>query len=139
MLESKWFIIVMMLLSVLMVYSSVKRLKMNLEDTVKDLDESRENANKMGKYAVLFFSLIAASLMLIYVVSAGWMGLLPMMVVYALIIMKLTAVMIEYGGLQETWGYGKKSFAFDKIQCWINIVTAVAVMFRFFSTGLIVF
>lgn len=138
MLDSKWFIIVMMLLSALMAYASIKRLQMSMKDARKDLSDSRVYAERMGKYAVLLFSSFTVILTIAYVAAAGRLGLLPIIIVYVLVGFKMLALMIEYGALQGTWGYGKKSFAFDKIQCWINLATVVTVILRFFTVGLIV-
>lgn len=135
--ETEWFVIVMMLMSALMIYSSYKRLKMTFEKASEDLKDSIKYANGFGKYAILFFTGVTVALTVAYVGAAGISGLLPIIVVYALVAIKLIALMMEYGALQKVWGYGKKSFAFDKIQCWINLVTAVFIVFRFFMTGLV--
>ena len=135
--ETNWFVIVMMVLSVLMLYSSTRRLKMNFDQAVEDFKDSISNSEGFGKHAVVIFTGIILVLMVGYIAAAGVSGLIPFAVVYALMVVKLLAVMIEYGGMKGVWGYGKKTFAFDKIQCWVNIATAITIIARFFITGIV--
>lgn len=136
--ENKMFVIVMMVLSGLMLYASVKRAMLSFEKAKEDLDESKAYAEKYGKHAILAFTIVTVLFTIGYIVSAYTAGLIDILpVIYALIIMKCFGLMIEYGALQGTWQYNKASFAFDQIQCWINVVTAIYVVARFFLIGLV--
>lgn len=126
--EGTGFLIGMLVVSGLIFYMSFKDVFASYENSKKDIDESREYAEKFGKNAIMFFTAITVIISLAYVVLGQIIGLIPATAVYGIVILMLCNLMLENMCLANAMKYNRFVFVFDKVQRVVNVGLSLLVI-----------